>query len=88
VFCAPVGSFGKPARHRKEQRENDQRESPHLVLCATRSSIQLTEKQNVFLLGGFAGSPSLITALRMALKEYAAKENITQIRLIEDTNKK
>jgi hypothetical protein len=87
VFCAPVGSFGKPARHRKEQRGNDQRESPHLVLCATRS-IQLTEKQNVFLLGGFAGSPSLITALRMALKEYAAKENITQIRLIEDTNKK
>ncbi|KAH8780522.1 hypothetical protein F5882DRAFT_451384 [Hyaloscypha sp. PMI_1271] len=43
---------------------------------------------NVFLLGGFAGSPSLITALRMALREYAAKENINQIRLIEDTNKK
>ena len=82
-----MGSIGKTARHRKEQRGNDQRESPHLVLCAARS-IQLTEKQNVFLLGGFAGSPSLITALRMALKEYAAKENITQIRLIEDTNKK
>ncbi|KAE9373611.1 hypothetical protein N431DRAFT_231547 [Stipitochalara longipes BDJ] len=43
--------------------------------------------KTIFLLGGFAASPSLIAALRYGLGEYAKKENISPIKLIEDANK-
>jgi len=42
----------------------------------------------VFLLGGFAGSPSLIEAMRRGLDQYAKKEDIPTIKLIEDAKKR
>lgn len=48
-----------------------------------------TLRQNVFLLGGFAGSTSLVTMLREVLKEYSKGLGLPyQIRLVEDTKKR